>query len=92
MPVLLEAAGDYVRLHTDEKLHLLRETMSRMENRLDPERFLRIHRSTIINTERLKELRPYGNSEYIVVLNDGTELKLSRTYCDALADFFDGAL
>jgi two-component system LytT family response regulator len=66
--------------------------MGGMENRLDPERFLRIHRSTIINTEQLKELRPYGNSEYIVVLEDGTELKLSRTYRDALDDFFDGAL
>ena len=88
----VEAAGDYVRLHTSEKVHLLRETMSGMEERLDPDRFLRIHRSTIINTERLKELRPYGNSEYIVVLDDGTELKLSRTYRDALDDFFDGAL
>jgi two-component system LytT family response regulator len=88
----VEAAGDYVRLHTDEKVHLLRETMSGMEDRLDADRFLRIHRSTIINTERLKELHPYGNSEYIVVLHDGTELKLSRTYRDALDDFFDGAL
>jgi two-component system LytT family response regulator len=88
----VEAAGDYVRLHTDEKVHLLRETMGGMEDRLDADRFLRIHRSTIINTERLKELRPYGNSEYIVVLDDGTELKLSRTYRDALDDFFDGAL
>jgi two-component system LytT family response regulator len=73
-------------------VHLLRETMGGMEERLDPDRFLRIHRSTIINTERLTELRPYGNSEYIVVLDDGTELKLSRTYRDALDDFFDGAL
>jgi two-component system LytT family response regulator len=73
-------------------VHLLRETMSGMEDRLDPTRFLRIHRSTIINTERLRELRPYGNSEYIVVLDDGTELKLSRTYRDALDEFFDGAL
>ena len=88
----VEAAGDYVRLHASEKVHLLRETMGGMEDRLDPERFLRIHRSTIINTEQLKELRPYGNSEYIVVLEDGTELKLSRTYRDALDDFFDGAL
>ena len=88
----IEAAGDYVRLHTAEKTHLLRETMSGMEDQLDPERFLRIHRSTIINTDCLKELRPYGNSEYIVVLNDGTELKQSRTYRDALSEFFDGAV
>jgi two-component system LytT family response regulator len=88
----IEAAGDYVRLHTPEKSHLLRETMSGMEDQLDPERFLRIHRSTIINTDCLKELRPYGNSEHIVVLDDGTELKQSRTYRDALSEFFDGAV
>ena len=88
----IEAAGDYVRLHTAEKTHLLRETMSGMDDRLDADRFLRIHRSTIVNTERIDELRPYGNSEYIVVLEDGTERKLSRTYRDDLSDFFDGAI
>jgi two-component system LytT family response regulator len=66
--------------------------MSGMEDRLDADRFLRIHRSTIVNTERIDELRPYGNSEYIVVLEDGTERKLSRTYRDDLSDFFDGAI
>jgi two-component system LytT family response regulator len=88
----VEAAGDYVRLHTGETTHLLRETMSGMEEQLDPDRFLRIHRSTIIDTDRLEELRPYGNNEYIVVLDDGTELKLSRTYRDDLTEFFDGAV
>jgi two-component system LytT family response regulator len=88
----VEAAGDYVRLHTLEKSHLLRETMCGMEDRLDPDRFLRIHRSTIINTDCLKEMRPYGNNEHIVVLEDGTELKQSRTYRDALSDFFGGAV
>jgi histidine triad (HIT) family protein len=87
----VEAAGDYVRLHTSEKAHLMNATMRGMEERLDPDRFLRIHRSTIINTEHLNELRPYGNSEYIVVLDDGTELKLSRSYRSALADFFADA-
>lgn len=87
----VEAAGDYVRLHTGDKVHLLRETMSTMEDRLS-DNFLRIHRSTIVNVERIKELRPYGNSEYIVVLNDGTERKLSRTYRDDLADYFDGKI
>jgi len=88
----VEAAGDYVRLHTTEKSHLLRETMGGMEDHLDSDRFLRIHRSTIVNTECLKELRPYGNAEHIVVLEDGTELKQSRTYRDALSEFFDGAV
>jgi len=87
----VEAAGDYVRLHTSEKVHLLRETMSGMEDRL-PDTFLRIHRSTIVNTERIQELQPYGNSEFIVVLEDGVELKLSRSYRDDLAAYFDGAV
>jgi len=85
----IEAAGDYVRLHTSEKVHLLRETMSGIMDRL-PDTFLRIHRSTIVNAERIEELRPYGNSEFIVVLDTGDELKLSRSYRDDLADFFDG--
>ena len=85
----VEAAGDYVRLHTGENVHLLRETMSGMTERL-PGTFLRIHRSTIVNTERIEELRPYGNSEFIVVLDTGDELKLSRSYRNDLADFFDG--
>lgn len=85
----VEAAGDYVRLHTDEKVHLLRETMSGMQDRL-PDTFLRIHRSTIVDTERIAELQPYGNSEFIVVLASGEKLKLSRSYREDIAEFFDG--
>ena len=89
----VEAAGDYVRLHTDEKQHLLRKTMKEMEQGLDADQFLRIHRSTIVNVDCLQEMRPYGsNNEYVVVLADGTERRLSRTYRDAVDDFFDGAL
>lgn len=87
----VESAGDYVRLHTGDNVHLLRETMSAMTDRL-PDTFLRIHRSTIINTEHIAELRPYGNSEFIVVLDDGTERKLSRSYRDDLTNFFDGKI
>jgi two-component system LytT family response regulator len=87
----VEAAGDYVRLHTGDNVHLLRETMSAMTDRL-PDTFLRIHRSTIINTDHIAELRPYGNSEFIVVLDDGTERKLSRSYRDDLTHFFDGRI
>jgi two-component system LytT family response regulator len=89
----VEAAGDYVRLHTPERTHLLRKTMKEMEQDLDPSQFLRIHRSTIVNVDCLQEMRPYGsNNEYVAVLTDGTERKLSRTYRDAVDDFFDGAL
>jgi two-component system LytT family response regulator len=61
------------------KTHLLRETMSELETKLDPEKFLRIHRSTIVNVERIKELHPHFNGEWIILLHDGTELKLSRS-------------
>ena len=69
----------YVKLHTGRKSHLLRETMNDMEARLDPLKFLRIHRSTIVNIDRIKEMHPHFNGDYMVVLHDGTELKLSRS-------------
>ncbi len=64
--------------------HLLRETMKRLEAQLDPARFVRIHRSTIVNLERVKELQPFFRGEYVVVLHDGTTLKLSRGYREHL--------
>jgi len=74
----IEAEGDYVRLHMGEESHLLRDTMKRLEEQLDPSRFARTHRSTIVNLDRIKELHPYFHGDYIVLLKDGTELKLSR--------------
>jgi two-component system LytT family response regulator len=74
------ADGDYVRLHAGGKSHLVRDTMAAMERRLDPAAFVRIHRSTIVNAERIRELRPYSSREYVVILRDGTRLRLSRRY------------
>ena len=82
----IEAAGNYVRLHLGEESHLFRETMNRMESRLDPKRFVRIHRSRIVNTERIKELQPWFNGEYVVVLRNGARLPLSRGYRDKLQE------
>jgi two-component system, LytTR family, response regulator len=82
----IEAAGNYVRLHLGEESHLFRETMNRMEGRLDSRRFVRIHRSRIVNTERIKELQPWFNGEYVVILRNGTRLTLSRGYRDRLQD------
>jgi two-component system, LytTR family, response regulator len=82
----IEAAGNYVRLHLGEESHLFRETMNRMEGRLDVRRFVRIHRSRIVNTERIKELQPWFNGEYVVILRNGTRLTLSRGYRDRLQD------
>ena len=82
----IEASGNYVRLHLKEQSYLFRETMNQMEARLDPHRFFRIHRSRIVNTERIKELQPWFNGEYVVVLRNGTRLPLSRGYRDRLQE------
>jgi len=76
----IEADGDYMKFHGGGRTHLMRETMARLEARLDPRRFIRIHRSTIVNIDRLRKLSPSFAGEYAVVLHDGTKLKLSRGY------------
>lgn len=82
----IEAAGNYVRLHLGDRAHLFRETMSNMEARLDTGRFVRIHRSRIVNTERIKELQSWVNGEYVVVLHNDTRLALSRGYRQKLQE------
>ena len=76
----VEAADDYVKLHVGPKWYLVRETMSSLEKRLDPRHFVRIHRSTIVSLNRIRELRPCFHGEFVVVLRDGAELKLSRSH------------
>jgi two-component system LytT family response regulator len=75
----IEADGNYAKLHVGRKAHLLREKMHDLEAQLDPQNFVRIHRSIIVNLERIKELHPHFNGDYIVVLEDGVQLKLSRS-------------
>lgn len=84
--IWIEAAGNYVRLHLAEDSHLFRETMNGIEARLDPRRFVRIHRSRIVNSDRIKELQPWFNGEYVVVLQNGTRLTLSRGYREKLQE------
>jgi two-component system LytT family response regulator len=88
----VEAEGNYVRLHIGASSHLLRETMKGMEAALDPERFIRIHRSTIVNTERIKELQPLFHGEYAVLLYDGTRLVASRGPENRLRKMLDAAM
>jgi two-component system LytT family response regulator len=76
----IEAEGDYVSVHVGAKTWLTRETIAAVELRLALSGFVRIHRSTLVNAERVKELRPRDKGEYTVVLSDGTELKLTRNY------------
>jgi two-component system, LytTR family, response regulator len=76
----ISAAGVYLHLHIAGKTHLYRSSITAFLQRLDPQRFVRIHRSTVVNTERIRELRPRGHGDFTVLLNDGRELTLSRAY------------
>jgi two-component system LytT family response regulator len=82
----IEAADNYVCLHAGAERHLIRETMNSVEAKLDPGKFARIHRSAIVNVNRIKELQPWFRGDYVVLLESGTKLTLSRTYRDRLHD------
>ena len=82
----VEAEGNYVRLHAGKESYLVRWKIGALEARLDPRRFARIHRSHVVNLDRVKELRPWFAGDFIVALKDGTELKLSRSYRTALEE------
>jgi two-component system LytT family response regulator len=87
----IEAAGNYVRLHHGRESHLLRETMSSLEARLSPRRFARIHRSTIVNLARVRELHHILHGDYSVLLRDGARLTLSRGYRERFERLIAGA-
>ena len=88
----VDAAGNYVRLHAGAESHMLRETMGRLEERLDPEKFLRIHRSTIVNIERIQELQQQFHGDYLVVLKNGQRLTLSRSYRDRIQELLNRSI
>jgi len=75
-----DAAGNYVRLHAGGRAHLYRDTMKAIEGRLDPRRFVRIHRSAIVNIDRVAQIEPYVHGEYVVTMRDGTRLTSSRAH------------
>lgn len=76
----VEAYGNYVRLHVGKSVHLIRETLGNIERKLDPTRFARVHRSSIVNLDRVARMDLWGAGDYVVLLKDGTKLKLSRWY------------
>lgn len=80
----IDAAGNYVKIHAGSESLLLRDTMGRIEQRLDPRLFMRIHRSTIVNVERIRELQQQFHGDYVVVLKTGQRLTLSRSYRDKM--------
>jgi two-component system, LytTR family, response regulator len=83
----IEAAGDYITLHTAGERHVLRETMTAAESMFPSDRFIRIHRSFIVNIDYVKEFRPLFRGEYAVLLSDGTRLVASRTFRRRLEEF-----
>jgi two-component system LytT family response regulator len=80
----LEAAGNYVRLHAAERSWLIRATLAAVQESLDPARFVRIHRSTIVNVERIREIQPWVGGDYVAILKDGRKLRVSRTHREDL--------
>jgi len=75
-----EADGDLVRLHAGRETHVIRETMALVDTKLPADRFMRIHRSLIVNTERVREVQPWFKGDYVLILHDGTKLRSGRTY------------
>lgn len=83
----IDAAGDYMCIYTGDNTLILRETMKDLEKRLDPRRFQRIHRSTIVNLDLVRQVKPHTNGECFLVLNSGASVKVSRSYRDVVARF-----
>lgn len=84
---MIEAAGDYMVINTGDNSLVLRETMKDLEKRLDPRRFQRVHRSTIVNLDLVKQVKPHTNGECFLILESGSQVKVSRSYRDVVARF-----
>ncbi len=83
----IDAAGDYMCIYTGDNTLILRETMKDLEKRLDPRRFQRVHRSTIVNLDLVKQVKPHTNGECFLVLDSGAQVKVSRSYREVVARF-----
>jgi len=88
----IEAMDNYVRLHVGRQTHLMRETLSHLEQRLPRGTFLRVHRSTIVNIDRIREVQPWFAGDYVLILGDGTKLTTGRRYRSAVQGLLDRAL
>ena len=83
----IDAAGDYMCIYTADNSLILRETMKDLEKRLDPRTFQRVHRSTIVNLDQVRQVKPHTNGECFLVLESGAQVKVSRSYRDVVARF-----
>jgi hypothetical protein len=86
----IEAAANYVKLRAGKETHLLRETINGLAAKLDPDKFLRIHRSIIVNLERVKEMQPWFHGDYVIIMQDGAQLTSSRNYREQLRKLLGG--
>jgi len=86
-----EAAGNYVTIHAGHEKHMLRETLRGLSERLDPGVFVRLHRSSVVNVDRLRELSPWSRGEQVAVLKDGTQLTIGRAFREHLMSVMNGA-
>ncbi len=85
----VDAAGDYMCLHAGSETHIMRITMKQLESQLDPALFQRVHRSTLVNLDRVEKICSHINGEYHLLLKGGERVKMSRTYKDKIQRFFD---
>jgi two-component system LytT family response regulator len=85
----LEAEGNHVRVHVGKESHLIRDTLGRIEGRLPPRTFLRIHRSTVVNIARIREIQPWFQGDYVLLLTDGTRLTSGRSYRERVRSLFE---
>ncbi|MEP1096868.1 MAG: LytTR family DNA-binding domain-containing protein [Cyclobacteriaceae bacterium] len=87
-----EAYGDYVKVYSGDKFYLINDSMAELEKKLDPKKFTRIHRSTIINLSEVREIEPHINKEFYLTMKSGKKLKASRTYQENLRKFIDNSI
>ena len=80
----IDAAGDYMCIHADGRTHIMRGTMKKLEQILNPKHFQRIHRSTIVNIDHVTELQPWYHGEQVLLLDDGTSVTIGRRYREGL--------
>jgi two-component system LytT family response regulator len=88
----LEGSGNYVTLHVGRSTYLLRESLSALERKLDPDQFVRSHRSAIVNVDRIRELGPWSGGEQALVLQDGTQLTIGRVFRARLENFLSNTV
>jgi len=84
----VESDANYLKIHTTNESPQIRDTMTNFSKKLDPAIFLRLHRTVIVNTEHIKELKPWFNDEYVAILRNGTQLPIGRTYRKTVNEFF----